>query len=299
MKRLLLLIFITIFCITGFLFASGAFSLPSGSGLESAVSLLFNSRFSGVISLAFIAALSIILYRREISDNIQTLNLKLTAKPDYYEPCAEAALAQKVAVTEQKMTDTEQALGKFSRAIENYARHLSSHTGAIRGLNAASHELQRGAAAQNRVLMHLMDTLDRPANTGRTPHWRVDPPPLEQEKDSTIPGAAKPLAHPDIPDADRESIPPGCARKPRKKPENRQDTEPENDEETAAESSPEMAIDPESLRNVQKTVREIRAKQGKNLIRQNIAAEALAAEEEILKAIRNLNAQLEESEFQE
>ncbi|MGD9143010.1 MAG: hypothetical protein PVG61_04100 [Dehalococcoidia bacterium] len=299
MKRLLFLIFITIFCITGFLFAAGAFSLPSGSGLESAISLLFSSRFSGVISLAFIAALSIIFYRREIGENIQGFYLKFLAKPDYYEPCTEAALAQKVAVAEQKMTDTEQALDKFSRAIEKYARHLSSHTGAIRGLNAASHELQRGAATQNRVLMHLMNTLDKPVNTGRTPHWRVDPPPLEPENDSATPGEAKPLAHPDIPDVDRDSIPPGCARKPRKKPEKQQDTGPDNTGETAAESSPEMAIDPESLRNVQKTVREIRAKQGKNLIRQNIAAEALAAEEEILKAIRNLNAQLDESEFQE
>ena len=60
-----------------------------------------------------------------------------------------------------------------------------------------------------------------------------------------------------------------------------------------------MVIDSESLENVQKTIRQIRARQGKARLRQNMAAEALAAEEEILKAIRNLNAQLDQSEPQE
>ena len=202
-------------------------------------------------------------------------------------------------LAEKKMTDTEHALNKFSRAIEKYALHLSSHTGAIQGLNAASHELHKGAAAQNRVLMHLMNNLEKPLNTGKTPHWQIDPPPLESDKSTPPVIEPKPVVHPDIPEVGRSSIPPGCARKPRKRLEKPVTIEPDSVENTPSEPPPEMVIDSDSLLNVQKTVDEIRARQGKARIRQNRAAEALAAEEEILRAIRNLNAQLDKSEFQE
>ena len=299
MKRLLLLILVVFFCITGFLFAGGVFSLPSDSGLDSVASLLFNSRFSEILSITFIAVLAIILYRQELSSFLQALYIKILVRPVYREAYAEPLLVQKVEMAEQKMTDTEHALNKFSRAIEKYALHLSSHTGAIQGLNAASQELQKGAAAQNRVLRHMMDNLDKPLNSGKTPHWRIDPPPLESDKSTPPVIEPKPVAHPDIPEASRSSIPPGCARKPRKKPEKPVTVEPEIVESTPSEPPPEMVIDPDSLLNVQKTVDELRARQGKARIRQNRAAEALAAEEEILRAIRNLNAQLDESEFQE
>ena len=299
MKRLLLLILIVFFCIAGFLFAGGVFSLPPDSGLESVTSLLFNSRVSEIISVVFIAVLAIILYRQELSSFFQALYIKILVKPVYREAYAEPELVQKVEMAEQKMTDTEHALNKFSQAIEKYALHLSSHTGAIQGLNAASHELHKGAAAQNRVLMHLMENLDKPLNTGKTPHWRIDPPPLELEKSTPPETDPRPVIHPDIPEIGKSSIPPGCARKPRKKPEKPPTIEPDSVENTPSEPPPEMVIDSESLHNVQKTVDEIRARQGKAQSRQNRAAEALAAEEEILRAIRNLNAQLDESEFQE
>jgi hypothetical protein len=60
-----------------------------------------------------------------------------------------------------------------------------------------------------------------------------------------------------------------------------------------------ITVDPESLLNVQKYVAELRAKAGKTLSRKTLAEDALAAEAEIMKAIRNLNAQLDKSEFQE
>ncbi|MDD5127035.1 MAG: signal peptidase I [Dehalococcoidales bacterium] len=70
-------------------------------------------------------------------------------------------LSQKIETTEVKMEATEQALLKFAGAIEEYAHHLASHTSAIQGLAAASHELKNGAAEQNKVLINMMETLEQ------------------------------------------------------------------------------------------------------------------------------------------
>lgn len=297
MKRLLILIFITAICITGF-FISGA--LPSDQGIQPVLSVLFDSSFSRIILLIFIILLAAILYRHETRNIIQALYLKMITKPVFYEPNAEPVLVSRIESAEQRMANTEEALNKFSQAIEKYALHLSSHTGAIRGLNAASHELQRGAATQNRVLMHLMQNMDRPVNSSRTPHWRIDPPTLVPGKTESSRGEKRSVTYHEIPDADRVSIPPGCARKPRRKTEKPVIDEPDtSSDEVSTEPSPELAVDTESLRDVQQTIREIRARQGKSQLQRSRAEEALAAEEEILKAIRKLNAQLDKSEFQE
>ncbi len=299
MKRLIFLIFAILICIIGFLFARGIFSLASISGLESTLSFLFNSRFSEILALSFIGLLAVILYRQELKRIIRMIYIKMAYKPVYQKSYTGPLLVRKVAMAEQKMADTEQALNNFSQAIEKYALHLSSHTGAIQGLNAASHELHKGAAAQNRVLMHFMENMDKPIKTPRTAHWRIDPPPVKTEKSGFPPEEPKPLVHPDIPTIEKQPIPPGCARNPRRKIEKHVIVKPDVINHQSPEPPPEIVIDSESLLNVQKTVNEIRAKQGKTRIRQNMAAEALAAEEEILKAIRNLNAQLDESETQE
>jgi hypothetical protein len=292
MKRLVLLIFVILTFITGFLLAREIFPLPSGSGLESVLSALFKNSFSGISALVFIGLLAVILYRQELRRIIRALGIRFSDRLAYRESYTEPALAG-------KMADTEQALNNFSAAIERYALHLSSHTGAIRGLSAASQELQRGAAAQNRVLMHLMENMERPQNSGKTPHWRIDPPPVKPGESSVISGSSRVMPHPEISEIEKRPFPPGCARNPRRKIEKHDTDESTDLEEISSEPSPEVVIDSESLENVQKTIRQIRARQGKARLRQNLAAEALAAEEEILKAIRNLNAQLDKSELQE
>ena len=61
----------------------------------------------------------------------------------------------------------------------------------------------------------------------------------------------------------------------------------------------DITVEMQSLENVRKHVTDIRARSGKTRTRNTLAAEALAAEEEIMNAIRNLNARLDESEYQE
>jgi hypothetical protein len=302
MKRLVLLLSIITVFLIGLLFARGIFSLPSESGSESALSSFFNNPFSGVIAFVLLGLLASVLYFRELIGIVRALSIRFSDRFTYREFSTEPALAG-------RMADTEQALNNFSAAIEKYAQHLSSHTGAIRGLSAASQELQRGAAAQNRVLMHFMENMERPQNSNRTPHWRVDPPPVKGGESPASSGASHTIQHPEIDEIEKLPIPPGCARNPRRKIEKHDivdhtdldeiSPEPPHEPLISSGPSPEVVIDSESLQNVQKTIRQIRARQGKARLRQNLAAEALAAEEEILKAIRNLNAQLDRSEPQE
>jgi hypothetical protein len=302
MKRLVLLLSVITVFLIGLLFARGILPLPPGSGLESALAMFFNHSFSGVIALAFFGLLVTVLYYREMLNIVRALNNRFSDRLTYQEFYAEPTLAG-------RMADTERALNNFSTAIEKYAHHLSSHTGAIRGLSAASQELQRGAAAQNRALMYLMDNVERPKNSGNTPHWRIDPPPVKHNESSKVSGASRAIQHPEIDEIEKQPFVPGCARNPHRKIEKHNidestdrdeilsGTSPENA--TSSETSPEVVVDSESLTNVQKTIRQIRARQGKARLRQNLAAEALAAEEEILKAIRSLNAQLDRGEPQE
>jgi hypothetical protein len=59
------------------------------------------------------------------------------------------------------MESTQQALTSFAAAIAEYAEHLKSHTSAIQGLAEASQELKKGAAEQNRVLTHLVESIGK------------------------------------------------------------------------------------------------------------------------------------------
>lgn len=68
MKRAILLIIITLACITGFLFVKGIF-IPapiSDSGFFSVITTLFNGQYSAIYTLAFLLLLAGILYRREL-----------------------------------------------------------------------------------------------------------------------------------------------------------------------------------------------------------------------------------------
>jgi hypothetical protein len=249
--------------------------------------------------------LGIILYRKELARLIQAFYLRASGTPAHEETYIEPALTDRMKQTEQKMADTEQALTKFSRAIEKYAVHLSSHTDAIQGLNAASHELQKGAEQQNRVLMRLMENADNPTVPKRKiPHWKIDPAPLEpstSESPTAEPPVHKPgnTIHPVFPAERKSSYPPGCARNRRSKTEDVLTTRPGNFSDISPRMPEDITIEPESLYNIQKYVANLRAMSGKALTRKTLASEALAAEEKIMKAIKNLNARLDESERQE
>ncbi len=307
MKRAILLIILIVVCVSGFLFARGFFTgtPASDSGVESVLSFPFQSQYSVIYALIFFLLLGSILYRQELARLIQAFYLRVSSPPRYKEVYTEPELTTRMKQTEQKMADTEQALGKFSSAIEKYATHLSSHTGAIQGLNAASQELHKGAAQQNRVLMRLMESVDNlPTPQKKTPHWKIEPSPLKPQTPETPPAepqTVKPLVniHPVIPVERKSSYPPGCARNRRKKIDEVLTTETEKFPDISPRMPEDIAIEPESLDNVRKHVADIRARSGKTRTRNTLAAEALAAEEEIMNAIRNLNARLDESEFQE
>jgi septal ring factor EnvC (AmiA/AmiB activator) len=114
-------------------------------------------------------------------------------------------LSRKIEATEQKMTNTEQALEKFAAAVAEYAKHLSSHTSAIQGLSEASHELKKGAAEQNRVLMTLMENMSKPGYRPEARPMKIDLPVTEPKPEVKKP--AKPFHG-----ALNNGIP-GCARK--------------------------------------------------------------------------------------
>ena len=307
MKRIILIIILILVCVSGFLFARGIlpWSPASDSGVESVLSFLFQSQYSVICTLIFFLILGSILYRQELARLIHAFYLRVSGPPSFEEVYTEPELTSKMKQTEQKMADTEQALNKFSSAIEKYATHLSSHTGAIQGLNAASQELNKGAAQQNRVLMRLMENVENPPTSQqKTPHWKIDPTPLKiqtPETPAAEPQTVKPEPniHPVLPVERKNSYPPGCARNRRKKTEEVLTTKTDKFPDISPRMPEEITVEPESLDNVRKHVADIRARSGKIHTRNTLAAEALAAEEEIMKAIRNLNARLDESEFQE
>jgi len=255
--------------------------------------------------LVFFLLLGSILYYQELARLIHAFYLRVSGPPAFEEVYTEPELTTKMKQTEQKMADTEQALDKFSSAIEKYATHLSSHTGAIQGLNAASQELHKGAAQQNRVLMRFMENVDNPLTPQKkTPHWKIDPTPLKiqtPETPAAEPQTVKPEPniHPVLPVERKSGYPPGCARNRRKKTDEVPTTKTDKFPDILPRMPEEITVEPESLDNVRKHVDDLRARSGKPRTRNILAAEALAAEEEIMNAIRNLNARLDHSEFQE
>ncbi len=193
MKRALGLIFITAACIAGFLFMGG-----SQQGIV-------------FIIIPFIL-LALFLYSREIGRSFRTLHRRIFSPVINEEKRINWMITNKIAATEQKMIATEQALGKFATAITDYAEHLSSHTSAIQGLNEASHELKKGAAEQNRALIHFMDNMEPPEDRRETPAWRIEPPVPAPEK--RVFSFEEPVTEPvnKVPENYQTQFPPGCAR---------------------------------------------------------------------------------------
>lgn len=122
--------------------------------------LFFQSQQGMIFIIVALTLLALFLYGSELSHGGNILHRRLFAPVINEDKRTNRVLTNKIEATEQKMDLTEQALGKFAAAIELYAHHLSSHTSAIQGLSEASHELKKSAADQNRVLKHLMESVE-------------------------------------------------------------------------------------------------------------------------------------------
>jgi signal peptidase len=162
--------------------------------------LFFQSQQGLIFVIVGLALLTFFLYGGEITRGGSILHRGIFAPVITEGKRTNRLLTRKIEATEQKMNSTEQALEKFSAAIVEYAQHLASHTSAIEGLSEASHELKRGAAEQNRVLAHLMDTIEKPGPKHEELTSRVEPAVPEPEKPAPA-------------EADKKKLIPGCARR--------------------------------------------------------------------------------------
>ncbi len=180
--------------------------------------LFFQSQQGLIFVIIALVLLTVFLYGGELLRGGNLLHRGLFAPVINEEKRANRVLTRKIEATEKKIDTTEQALDRFSKSISEYAQHLASHTSAVRSLAEASHELKKGAAEQNRVLMSLV------TNMGQTPPQPqasvppVKPPPAILK---TAP-EMKPASEPHKPageavkpfhGAPSRPLPPGCARK--------------------------------------------------------------------------------------
>ncbi len=144
--------------------------------------------------------LTIFLYGGELLRGGTFLHRSIFAPVINEEKRTNRMLTRKIEATEKKVDSTEQALDRFSAAISEYAQHLASHTSAVQGLAEASHELKRGAAEQNRVLMSFA------RNMGQFQEKAPEKPPAPEPKPATE--TPRPFHG-----ALNKPVPPGCARK--------------------------------------------------------------------------------------
>jgi len=134
--------------------------------------LFFQSQQGLIFIIIALSLLALYLYADELGQGRQKLHRGIFA------PILDEN-QQVNQVLEQRMETTEQVLSKFTSAIEVYGQHLQSHTSAIQGLSEASQELKKGAAEQNKVLAHLLGTIEQ---TGPKPEIEKVAPEVEAPK---------------------------------------------------------------------------------------------------------------------
>jgi signal peptidase I len=246
--------------------------------------LPFLSQTGQIFTIIALVLLALLLYGGDIKYSWHKIRQPIPSLATNREKRVNWMMARRLTAVEREMTATEQALEKFSAAIGDYAQHMSSHTSAIQGLSAASHELKRGAAEQNRILMRFAETREPPRARWKTPSWKIEhsthqpgkPGPetkkptaepvvkklaAEPVTEETVaeepvvekPVAEKPLAEPvhKTPEKHETQFPPGCAR---------------NRLATAPQAPPSIPRRPRS--------------------RRELISEALAAEREILEKVK-------------
>jgi signal peptidase I len=138
--------------------------------------LFFQSRQGMIFVIIALALLALSLYGGELLRGGTQLHRGIFAPVINEEKRANLVLTRKIEATEKEIDTTRQALDKFSAAISEFARHLASHTSAVQSLAEASHELTRGAAEQNRVLMALAASLGRAPAGPETSSPGTEPP---------------------------------------------------------------------------------------------------------------------------
>jgi signal peptidase I len=136
--------------------------------------LFFQSQQGLMFVIIALILLAIFLYGGELSRGGNLVHRGIFAPVINEEKRSNRVLTRKIEATEQKMNNTEQALEKFAAAVAEYAKHLASHTSAVQGLSEASHELKKGAAEQNRVLMTLMENMSKPGYRQEVKAIKID-----------------------------------------------------------------------------------------------------------------------------
>jgi len=121
--------------------------------------LFFQSRQGLIFIIIALTLLAIYLYGEELSWGRRKVQRGIFAPIIQESRRTSRVMAQTVQAAEKRMERTDQTLAKFTSAIEVYAQHLQSHTSAIQGLSEASQELKKGAAEQNKVLIHLVESM--------------------------------------------------------------------------------------------------------------------------------------------
>ena len=163
--------------------------------------LFFQSQQGLIFAVVALALLAFFLYGGEITQGGKALHRGIFSPVVNEAKNSNRALTRKIESAENRMSSTEQALEKFASAIELYAQHLNSHTSAIQGLSEASHELKNSSAEQNKVIMHLMESLGQPRARREEVAPKVEPeePAIKVEKPAPAEAGKKPF-------------PPGCSR---------------------------------------------------------------------------------------
>jgi signal peptidase len=141
--------------------------------------LFMQSRQGMIFVIVGLALLALFLYGSEMLRGGNFLHRGLFSPVIAEEKRTNRLITRKIEASEKKMENTEDALVKFSSAIADYAENLASHTSAVKSLAEASHELKKGAAEQNRVLMTLMQNMNKGGAAFEMPE--IPPPPEIKE----------------------------------------------------------------------------------------------------------------------
>lgn len=144
------------------------------------IPLLFFQSIHGLVFciIAFII-LVILFYRNELSQYGSRLHRGIFSPVINEEKHVSRLLSRKIGSTEERISSTELVLDKFANAIGEYARHLSSHTSAIQDLAEASKELKKSASEQNRVLVTLMQNMEKITPVESSPVSEITTPQTE------------------------------------------------------------------------------------------------------------------------
>jgi signal peptidase I len=160
--------------------------------------LFMQSRQGLVFIVVGLSLLALFLYREELGIVAKKLKRRIFGKGIEESYRNNQALTDKIEAAEKRVGSLQPALEKFATAMGLSAQQLASHTAAIQSLNQASQELNASAAEKNRILMNLMQVVEKPK-------------PSKEETISKIEQAIPKLPK-TTPRAEKTRFPPGCVK---------------------------------------------------------------------------------------